>query len=174
MDRIVKMSRTIWKSFSAIAAVFMIIIILVIIANIILRRVFNAPIFGSTEIVQYAGLVVASLAIVEAEWTEGNITMALFIDMMSQHARNILMAIEFTINSIIFIVLDYLLIQDVIAKFNKGTVTPELKFPRWIPSTFLAVGFIGLTLVLIVKTAMYYQAIKTREPINFALPPGSD
>ena len=141
--------------------------ILVIVANIVLRRFFNAPIYGSTEIIQYLGLFVASMAIVETEWSSGNIVMSLFLDMAPQRVRNVILTIEFTINSIAMIVLDYLLFQDVIAKFLRGTLTSELKISRWIPSMVLAIGFVGLTLVLIVKTVIHCHMAITGKEIDF-------
>ena len=168
MDRLIRMYDKFCKAFTKVAAVFMVLSVAVIIANIILRRFFNAPIYGSTEIIQYVGLITASLAIVQTEWTEGNITMSLFVDMMSQKARDILMFIEFVINTVIFIVIDYLLVKDVFSKFAKHTLTSELKFPKWIPSTVLAIGFIALTLILMGKAILYLRMAKTGECVNFA------
>ena len=140
----------------------------IIILNIILRRFFNAPIFGSTEIVQYLGLAISSFAIVQNEWGDGNICMALFVDMIhSKKARYLLNAVESFINAVIFVVIDWLLLQDTLTKFASGNTTPDLEFPRWIPSLIITIGFTLMTVVIIVKAILYLWALKEGKEINF-------
>ena len=67
MNTLIKVSGKVWKAFSTIGIVCMFICVLVIILNIIFRRFFRAPIFGSTEIVRYMALCAASFSIIENE-----------------------------------------------------------------------------------------------------------
>jgi len=145
----------------------MVISAVVIVANVILRKFFNAPIFGSTEIVQYLGLAITSFAIVQNEWGDGNITMALIVDRLSQKAHYILNAIELLVDTVVFGIIDWLLIKDVLAKFARGNKTAELAFPKWIPSAVVLAGCIMLTVVLVIKAVLYIMAVKEGRTLNF-------
>ena len=117
--------------------------------------------------VQYLGLAITSFAIVENEWGDGNIVMSLFVDRLPRRAHNILSAVEFFIEAIVFAVVDFLIYNDVMAKIARGNLTSELRFPKWIPSMIVLVGFILLTIVLFVKGILYVMAAKKNEEINF-------
>ena len=168
MEKLIEKSSKLWHISTIISGVFMAISAALIIVNIILRRFFNAPIFGTTELVQYLGLIVASFAIVQNEWGDGNITMALIVDTLHQKPRYILNAIEFFLEAILFGVIDYLLFSDVLNKFSKGNLTAELRFPKWIPSLIVTIGFVLLTAVLVVKGIVYLKAAKLDKSVNFS------
>ena len=168
MERLIDKGGKVWHACTLIAGIFMAISAAIIILNIVLRRFFNLPIYGSTEMVQYLGLAISSFAVVQNEWGDGNITMALFVDMIrSRKARYLLNAVELLIEAVIFTVIDWLLFRDVLTKFSGGNLTSDLKFPKWIPSLVIAAGFILLTAVLVIKAVIYLGAVKTGKEIDF-------
>ena len=167
MEKLIKNGGKIWRACTVIGGVFMLISAILIVVNVILRRFFNAPIFGTTEMVQYLGLAITAFAIIENEWGEGNIIMGLFVDMMSRKPRYILNMIEHFIEGVVFVVVDYLLLDSVLAQMARGNLTPELHFPKWIPTAFVLVGFILLTVVVFMKAILYYLAVKKNVEINF-------
>lgn len=167
MDKLIEKSGKVWHACTVIGAVFMVISAVIIVANVILRKFFNAPIFGSTEIVQYLGLAITSFAIVQNEWGDGNITMALIVDRLPQKTHYILNAIELLIDTVVFGIIDWLLVKDVIAKFQRGNKTAELAFPKWIPSAVVLVGCVLLTIVLVTKAILYFRAVKEDRTLNF-------
>ena len=64
INKIVRISGKIWLVFTRIASLFMALSAALIIVNIITRKFFNAPIFGSTELIAYASLIIAALAMI--------------------------------------------------------------------------------------------------------------
>ncbi len=52
------------------------------VANVIMRGIFGAPIYGTVELVGYGGLLMGAFAIAHNELTDGNIMMTLFTDKM--------------------------------------------------------------------------------------------
>lgn len=168
MDKIISCSARVWKVFTIIAEAFMAISALLIFVNVFTRKFFNAPIYGTTEMVQYMGLIIASFALIDNEWGDGNITLTIFLDKMKNSARYIVCAAVHIIEGLAFIVVDYLLFKDVFGKLALGTVTPELDIPRWIPSLVAAVGFTFLTIALILKATVYIIGARSGRNVNFA------
>lgn len=166
MEKLIEKSGKVWHVCTVIAGIFMLISALLIVANVILRKL-NMPIFGSTELVQYLGLIITSFAIVQNEWGDGNIVMALFVDKLPRKPHYILNAVELFIDTVVFVIIDKLLLNDVLNKFTRGNKTSELAFPKWIPSAIVFAGFALLTIVLLIKGILYLIAAKKNKEINF-------
>jgi TRAP-type C4-dicarboxylate transport system permease small subunit len=140
---------------------------LLIVANIILRRFFNSPIFGSTELVRYLSLCAASFALSDNEWVDGNVNMTLLLEMMSNKTRDIMVFLGNVFCAVSFVLISYLLIIQAISKYTKGDITTELGIPIWIPASILAFGFVVLTLMIAIKSVILGWALKTGEKIDF-------
>jgi TRAP-type C4-dicarboxylate transport system permease small subunit len=138
-----------------------------VMVNVILRRFFNSPIYGSTEFIRYISLLSASLAIAENEWVEGNAKMSLLLEKLPKKYADTLIFISGAICSAVFILVTYLLFVQAVDKFAKVDITPELNFPVWIPAIVLAIGFCILTVTIIIKTVILGHALKSGETIYF-------
>jgi len=167
MNRIIQRSGKIWKVFTVLACIFMSFSAVIIIVNIITRKFFNAPIFGSTEMVSYASLAVASFAMIDCEWADGNITLTILLDHLRQKTHYFVNAIEHIIMGAFYIIVDILLVRDTLSKFATKLITTDLHMSKWIFSGITAVGFIVLTFVAFTKAALYILAAKNNETINF-------
>jgi TRAP-type C4-dicarboxylate transport system permease small subunit len=140
---------------------------MLVVANIVLRRFFNAPIFGSTEIVRYVSLAAASFALAENEWIDGNVKMTVLLESMSKKAYDLFILIGNVVCSAVFILISYLLILQSISKFAKVDVSTELSLPLWIPAAVLAFGFCVLTLSIVIKSVILVYAFKVGETLDF-------
>ena len=168
MDKLKITANKIWKFETAAACSFMFANVLLIVANIVMRRFFNAPIVGSTEMIRYISLVAASLALAQNEWINGNITMTLIHEKLRQKSAARLSAITNSVVSAIFILITYLLYVQVHDKFTKLDVSYELEFPIWIPALILAIGFSTVTAAIIVKSILlWYIELRDLPLINF-------
>ena len=168
MDKIINWSHKVWRVFTVIAEFFMALSALLIFVNVVTRKFFNAPIYGTTELVQYAGLIIASFALIDNEWGDGNITLTIFLDMLKSRTRYIACAVVHVIEGLTFIIVDYLLVKDMLGELALGTVTPELDIPRWLPALITAVGFSFLTLALLLKAVIYILGTKEKRDVSFA------
>ncbi len=154
------------KVITGIGGMILIVNIVIVIANIILRRVFNAPIFGSTEYVQYISLIVGALGLCQNEWYNGNVTMTLVLEKVSAKTADILRLICSIVSTIGFTYVSILMVNDVFAKMAKDVVTNTLKMPKWIFVAILAFGVIMLTITIFVKMLMQIHYLRTGERIN--------
>jgi len=164
----------IWNATSMIAGIFLIFNMVVIIANILMRRIFGAPIFGSTEIVSYASLITASLALAQNEWFDGNIRMTIILDTISKKTSKIIQFVDYIVCSVAFIYISYLLIGQAQSKFRVADVSTDLELPLYIFAGCLALGFILLTVCIILKTAVIGYGAFTGEEINLKRPSGKE
>ncbi len=164
MKKLIDNTNKIWNVTSLCASVFLVLNMIVIVANIITRRFFNTPIFGSTEMVSYASLITASLALAQNEWFDGNIEMTIILEMMPKRAEKILHFVDYIICSVAFTFISYLLFQQAANKFASADYSQDLKLPVWIFTAVLAVGFVLLTICMYLKTVVYgYAAVKNEE-----------
>ena len=164
MDKLVKNANKLWKYETSIAATFLFVNVCFIIANIIMRRFFNAPIFGSTEMIRYISLVAASFSIAQNEWINGNITMTLIHEKLKAKAAAMLSSITNSVVALIFVVITYLLWTEMMNKFAKDDVSYELQFPMWIPALILAIGFTLLTCSIVIKAVLLWYVEVTGAP----------
>ena len=169
MKKLLVVSNKVWKAEIYVAWVLMFFVMMLVITNIILRRFFGSPIYGSTELVRYLSLCVASFALAQNEWIDGNITMTLIQERIkSKKAVGIIMAVTTTICALVFILISYLFCMQVNTRITNHDITAELKMPIWIPTLIFAVGAIFLTASLIIKCILrWHRTIKGEPQINF-------
>ena len=156
-----------FKIEATIAWILMFANVSLIIANIIMRRFADAPIFGATELVRFLALFTVCFAISQNEWIDGNVTMTLFHEIMKKKSAHILRAITDSACAIVFIFVTYLMLSQSYGRFMRHDITQELKFPTWIPALFIGLGFLSLTVCLFVKAILRWRVVKTGEEINF-------
>jgi TRAP-type C4-dicarboxylate transport system permease small subunit len=141
--------------------------VFVIIINIIMRRFFNDPIFGIIEWVKYIMLFCASFSLVENEWVDGNISMKLILDHVSERTRSLLYAIINILIAVMMGFITYLLFMQTFARFSDFAVTPELKMPLWIPEMLLVIGAAILTVGIVSKAVLWGWMWKNNKYIEF-------
>jgi TRAP-type C4-dicarboxylate transport system permease small subunit len=166
VEKFVNVTGRIWKYVSYAAMVCLIANVLIIIANIIMRRFFGAPIWGSTEYVKYLSLVGASFALVQNEWFDGNIRMTLLPEKIPQAGKNVLTFIVNLVCSVAFVYISYLLVLSAYSKYLKWDISPDLQLPIFWFVTILAIGFIILTIGLICKTIISAHTLRTGQLHN--------
>jgi TRAP-type C4-dicarboxylate transport system permease small subunit len=124
-----------------------------LLANILCRGIFNAPIFGTFEGVSYLSMFVVIFALAFNENQDGNVTVTLVLEYLKPKARNILEIVGgiFSLAMSVFITYDsFLLVQ---AKYAKGDLTNNLLIPQWIFVVALTIGFFLLSVCLFLKIA---------------------
>jgi TRAP-type C4-dicarboxylate transport system permease small subunit len=161
LDRLVLSGNKIWRVLAFIASAFMFVNMAFIILNIVLRRFFSMPIFGATELVCYISLTVASFALCQNEWVDGNIRMTLILESLKERGGYILLFIVNLVCSVFFVIFSYLFIVQAIGKFQVNDTSYDLHIPVWIPNAILALGVCAMTACIIIKMLMYFCAIRT-------------
>jgi TRAP-type C4-dicarboxylate transport system permease small subunit len=162
LEKFIDRANTLWWLWARISCAFMGAVIVLIVVNVVLRRAFNAPIFGSTELICYGVLFTASFALAQCEWVDGNIRMGLIIDSISgSRQRNMLLFVINLACTVGLAICSGLLISETALKFVNGDQSVSLRFPIWFFYLILSIGFVLLTLTFAAKEIItVYSIIK--------------
>ena len=166
MEGLVSKATKVWGILARASSVMLFAAVILIIVNVIVRRFFNAPIYGSTEIICYLVLSVASFALSQNEWIGGNVRMTLLVDALSVRKRDKLILV---INIVCFIgtvIVSILIVRQVIARYNNDMVSVSLHIPMWIIVSLLAIGFCALGACFFCKTLLNIYTLKTNNRID--------
>lgn len=163
MKKLAKVANKTWTVAALVAGVSLTFIMLLIVVNIIARRFFGKPVFGSTEIVRYSSLIGGALALAMNEWFDGNIQMTFLLENIKPKTRLIIELVDYIVCSAAFIYICYLLCTQTVNKYIKMDATTDLHLPIYIFAGILAFGFILLTICLIIKAILKVHEIKTGE-----------
>jgi TRAP-type mannitol/chloroaromatic compound transport system permease small subunit len=155
-----------WGVFTSVACICILVNVTMVVSNILMRRFFNMPIWGSTEFVKYISLITASLALVQNEWFDGNIRMTILPESISIKSKQILDVFVNVICTIAFIFVSYLLVRQAISKYVKWDVSADLHLPIFIFATVLAIGFVVLTLGIAFKALLSVYTLKAGVTFN--------
>ena len=161
-----------WEITTNISNIFLFLLMMLVVVNIIARRLFNAPIFGVTELVCYGSLAAASFGLAQNEWMDGNVRMTLILEKTGAKFGCWLNLITNIVGLLGFSFVSYHLVQQVGEKFANGQLSSELNFPMFIVTGVLAAGFILLTVAILAKTILFVLRIRNKQ---YSIePPGSE
>ena len=119
--------------------------------NVIARQLFTAPIFGTVEIVSYAGLLLGAFALAYNESGDGNITMTLLTDSMKPAPKSICELLTSLLAAVFYGAIAYRYFAEVLTTMAKRTVTQTVGIPMWVINLIMAIGFAVATLALLLK-----------------------
>ncbi len=168
-----KYEKTMGKFFSFTTYIsdgFLVFIMLVVVANVIFRRFFNSPIYGSTEIVCYCSLAAAALGLAQTEWLDGNVRMTLILEKTGVKFGTFLNLIVNIVGTVGFIIVGILMVRQSMNKYADRQISTELHMPMYIVTGVLAAGFILLAVALVAKLILYIMRIKEKN-YSIATPP---
>ena len=121
------------------------------VVNVIARQLFTAPVFGTVEIVSYAGLLLGAFALAYNEIGDGNITMTLLTDNMKPAPKNVCELMTSLLAAVFYGAISYRYFAEVFLTLSKRTVTQTVGIPMWIINLIMAIGFAVAALALLLK-----------------------
>lgn len=142
-------------NFIAGAGIFLVMVVVVL--NIILRALFNKPIDGTYEIVQYGILLAVSLGLADNELADGNVMVSFLLEKMKPKRANIFSIVMNVVSLVTMAFITYNQFQMVITKYQNKAASAILLIPHWVLVLILALGFLTLVLALFVKLTMLIQ-----------------
>jgi TRAP-type C4-dicarboxylate transport system permease small subunit len=150
LNRFEKLVETMTLRTAQAAQVAMVFIMVVIVANVILRMPWK-PLGGTVELVEMAGAILLALGIAYTAMLKGHIMVGILVEKFPPRIRGFT---DLVVNLIAF-VFSFILARELIiyalSMLSRGYETGHLKIPV-APSIFLvAFGFIMLCLVLLLN-----------------------
>jgi TRAP-type C4-dicarboxylate transport system permease small subunit len=154
-----------------IACMLLMALMLVVVADVGMRYLFNAPLAWSYEIIEYflmPGLFF--LAVSHTLRANAHVSVDIIHNYLSTPKRYVLEALSHALSTPVFAMATWFSALQTIAQFNSGThLANGLELTSWTTSFLLPLGFGFLTLRALLKTIGYVASIGASEPLT-ALP----
>lgn len=139
------------KVLAVIASVALLAMMLHVVAHGLWRHVFNAPFYGTNEIVAYWYMpVLVLLGLLAAQTREEHISVTILVDSLATKARLAMLVVGRVLGFLLSIGFAWYGLGEAVKKYDMGTTAGITTIPMW-PITFLVpVVFVLLALLYVV------------------------
>lgn len=164
MERILITATDVAARFMAyVAGVAMLALMLVLVANAIMGQV-SSPFQATYEVVSILGLVVAALALADAQVYKSHVAIDI---VMSRASKRTQLAVGGVVTLVSIVILGYLArgLWDYATRQRLvNAATEQLSVPNWMIITVLFVGVIGLIMALVGDLGRIVRSGRSRTP----------
>lgn len=150
LKRIEKIMRT-------LAATSLLGMALVTGADVLMRGLFNQPIFGSEEIVAILGIIVIGFALPYAHFQRSHIGVEILVRRLSRRTRSGLALITNTATLVLIGVLTWRMFLYAASQAETGEVSMNLELPEYMVIYVLAFGFLVYTACLALDVINFFK-----------------
>jgi len=142
-----------------IAGVCIFSVMLLIVANIILRVIFSQPILGTYEMVGFLAAMGVSFALAHCALQDGHIAVSFIMERFSPKVQSIVGVLINAISLVFWTVAAWYLGKFGLAMKMKGLVSSSAEIPVYPFIYLVAFGVLGLCLVLLFKLLVSLQKV---------------
>ena len=138
------------KLMAYVAAGILALMMFLIMSDVILRYVFNKPIVGSYEIVQYMMAILTSFAVVYCAYEKGHVSVEVVYDHLS---KNLQLILSFIISFVLFLILLLFSWQNIIyikEIYNQRMMSAILYIPMYPFVAAVAISFVATCVVVFI------------------------
>ncbi len=161
MNRLIE---KITKVFSYISAVIFAIIVVLVLSNIIGRTVFNSPIKGTVEVVQYGVMFCAGIVMCRSGLEERHISVTFLIDKYPKRIRAILIAFGKLLGTVVFGILGVIYITKISEAAQAGKLTDTFRLPFEYIYAIMAICFVTSALIFLYQFIVVLLAVGKKTP----------
>ena len=140
-----------FRGLSFISGIVGALMMVLAVANVIARSVFNRPIFGTVEIISYSALLLGAFALALNELSDGNITMTLLTDSLKPTPKHLFELVTSLLAAAFYAAITFRYAEEVLVTLDKATKTSTVGIPMWCVNAVMAVGFFAAMLALLLK-----------------------
>lgn len=158
MKQIQSIDRTLSKIFRALAyagGAVSCAMMLLSVANVIMRAIFRMPIYGTIEIVSYGALLTAAFAFPQNEMDDGNATMTLIVDAFKPRVKAVFLFIAQIFCCVFYGFVTYRYFTTISYAAVNHQMTATLEMPMSIFNACMFGGFLFLTLASLLKAVRH-------------------
>jgi len=153
VERLERITVSISKWLNGIAAVGLVGMLVLVIADIIGIKVFNNPIPGAIELTAFLGVIITAFAIAYTYILRGHIHVEFFVMRLPRRSQSVIASIVLVLGIALFVILAWRSYEYGLALQSKGEVSMTQKIPFY-PFVFaIAFSCIPVCLVLLVELA---------------------
>ncbi len=118
-------------------------------ANVLLRYVFNSPIYGGKELIEFLMAIVIPFSIVYCAKTKNHIGVDFIVENFSNRTRKVLNVAMSFLMIVLFIPICWQTFLFIFEEYESGLTSPVLYIPVYPFVAVVALAFFVLTLILI-------------------------
>ena len=135
-----------------VSSVILILLVILTVVNVVGRKLFNSPISGTVELIEYGMLTCIALAISRTGFEGRHLSITLLHEMMPKKAAAVLACICQIIAGLLFLLLSGSYIKELPNAVTNGRVSDVLRMPySW-------VAFLLVFAMVIVTITFFYRA----------------
>jgi len=127
-------------------------VLLLIIANIVLRTAFNRPILGTYELAGFLTAMGMALALAHCAFKDGHIAVGLIMERFPRRIQSVTAVFVNVVSLILWSAGVWSLVRFGQAMKIRGLVSPSAEIPVYPFIYFIAFGLLGLCLVLLLNS----------------------
>lgn len=132
-------------------------VMLLIVANILLRTVFNQPILGTYELVGFLTAIGVALALANCAFQDGHIAVSFIMEHFSKKIQSLAAVFVNIVSLIMWTAAVWALEKFGSTMKVKGLVSPSAEIPVYPFIYLVALGLLGLCLVLVFRSLVYLR-----------------
>jgi len=129
--------------------------------DVLLRYLFNSPITGSTEIIEFMMATIVPFSIVYCAYKKTHISVDLFIEHFSVKARSLIDGIISVVMVVLFTAITWVSFIYIIDEYHSKLTSAVLYIPVYPFIGLMAVGFLVLTLLLLAQLISHLATLMT-------------
>lgn len=151
-----------------IACGIMFICTIITLLNVITRFVFNSPIYGAVEMVQYGVLLAICLGLPSCSLHGGHAKVTILIDALPPSGKKIFNVLVSLISISLFSVISYKLLGSVAAVLKNGRTTEVFRVPYQYIYYAIIFGLVIMVIVLIYSmiSELLFRQLTAKKPEN--------
>ena len=135
------------KFLTIVSGVIFAIVVLIVVGNVIGRKLLNLPIKGATELVQYGIMLAVGLVMARTGFEGRHIWVSLLVNKFGRVGSQIFVAFGCLCGTVIFAMLGYLFLTEMPTYFGvAGRVTEAVHIPYYVIYGIMGIGFAIATL----------------------------
>lgn len=136
---------------TGIAAVALMAMMFLVMTDVVLRYIFNSPITGSYEIIQYLMAVLVSFAVVYCAYKRSHVSVDIVFDLLPPKTQSIVASFGTLIVLILFILIAWENVLYIKETYDQRLTSNILYIPTYPFVGSVAVGFVALCLVMFIE-----------------------
>ena len=151
MQRLASLVKGITSILDKLAGICIFSVMLLVVANIVLRTVFKQPILGTYEMVGFMTAMAVAFALAHCAFQNGHIAVSFIMEKFSQRIQSVIGIIVNAVSFVFWAAVVWYLTQFAQAMQVRGLVSPSAEIPVYPFIYFVALGLSGLCLVILFK-----------------------
>lgn len=150
-NKAIKFFKKIFKKIDTLAAIVLFVVCVMVVINIILRRLFGSPIHGVYEFVCYFTVLLVSLALANCAMQDGHTNVTYVLEKFSSKVQKYIKIIVGIPIIITFIFIIWNLAAYAYDMYLLGYVSSVMRFPLQYILGLIVVGFVTLTIAILIR-----------------------